>query len=192
MRPDFGHRGTRGLRILDFDSEVRPMHFNEWRPEGQITAIAWSWVGSDVVDVELLNFDLGNEYEMLRRFRKVYDEADIVTGHYIRKHDLPLLNDHYIRLGMGPLGPKLTSDTQADLTSVKSLGKSQDNLSVTFDLDASKHHMSGAEWRRANMLLDEGRKLTRKRVRDDVIQHKELRAMLVESGLLKTPRIWRP
>lgn len=185
-------RTRRPLRILDFDSEVRPMHYSEWRPEGQITAIAWSWVGEDDVAVELLDPELLNERVMLKRFRVAYDEADIVTGHYIRKHDLPLLNDHYIRLGMAPLGAKLTSDTQADLTSVKALGKSQDNLAVTFGLSSAKHHMTGADWRRANALTPTGERLTRKRVVDDVIQHKELRAELIERGLLKTPRMWRP
>lgn len=182
----------RPLRVLDFDSEVRPMHYSEWRPEGQITAIAWSWVGEKSVHVELLEQDGDNEIWMLKRFRAAYDAADMVTGHYIRKHDLPLLNDHYVRLGMKPLGPKLTQDTQADLVKVKSLGKSQENLAVTFGLSAEKHHMTGADWRKANTLSPEGAALAKKRVVDDVIQHKELRAALLERGLLKTPKEWRP
>jgi hypothetical protein len=31
-------------RALIFDTECRPMHYNEWRPESQMTAYAWKWV----------------------------------------------------------------------------------------------------------------------------------------------------
>lgn len=179
-------------RVLDFDTECRPMHYNEFRPESQITAIAWSWVGEGQVYVELLEPDASNEDEMLRRFRRAYSEADLVTGHYIRKHDLPLLNDHYVRLDMPTLGPKMTQDTQADLTTINALGKSQDNLAVTFGLENAKHHMTGADWRRANSLSYEGEELTKKRVVDDVRQHMELRVALLERGLLKPPRMWAP
>src|SRR4051812_23723135 len=92
---------TQKLRILDFDTECRPMHYNEWRPESQITAIAWSWIGKDKVHVRALDQDARNESDMLTDFLDAYDRADIVTGHYIRKHDLPLLNDHVMRLLAG-------------------------------------------------------------------------------------------
>jgi hypothetical protein len=180
------------LRILDFDSECRPMHYSEWRAESQITGIAWSWVGSDAVSCAVLEQDLSNEADMLAEFLEAYDAADIVTGHYIRKHDLPLLNDHCIHEDFGPLAAKLTSDTQQDMTRVKGLGKSQENLAVTFGLDAEKHHMTGAQWRVANTLSPEGQAGTRTRVVDDVLQHKALRAELIDRGLLKSPRLWRP
>ena len=188
MRYDVAAR----LRVLDFDTECRPMHYSEWRAESQITGIAWSWVGSDVVDCVVLEQDLSNESEMLSEFLAAYAAADIVTGHYIRKHDLPLLNDHVIHAGYPPLRPTLTSDTQQDMTRVKGLGKSQENLAVTFGLDAEKHHMTGAQWRVANTLTAVGQAGTRKRVVDDVLQHKQLRRELIRRGLLKSPRLWRP
>jgi hypothetical protein len=178
--------------VLDFDTECRPMHYNEFRPESQITAIAWSWVGSGHVYFDLLEPDGSNEQQMLERFRRAYLSADIVTGHYIRKHDLPLLNDHYVRLDMPTLDAKMVQDTQADMTKVLGLGKSQDNLADTFGLDRVKHHMSGARWRTANMLSEEGAEMTKKRVVDDVLQHIELRAAMLERGLLRTPRVWSP
>lgn len=178
--------------VLDFDTECRPMHYNEWRPESQITAIAWAWVGGGQVFVELLEPDGSNERDMLDRFRRAYLDADVVTGHYIRKHDLPLLNDHHIRLDLLPLTPKMVSDTQADMTSVLGLGKSQDNLADTFGLTHVKHHMSGMRWRTANMLSEEGAEMTKKRAVDDVLQHMELRATMLSRGLLKPPRMWSP
>lgn len=182
----------RPLRILDFDTECRPMHYNEWRPESQITAIAWSWVDTEFVASVGLSQNLANEKFMLELFLDVYDHADIVTGHYIRKHDLPLLNDHALRLLGRPISAKLTQDTQADMSSVKSLGKSQDNLSVTFGLTEEKHHMTGADWRAANSLTDEGHALARTRVVNDVKQHKALRRKLLDLGALGEPKLWYP
>lgn len=184
--------GKKALRILDFDSEVRPMHYSEWRPEGQITAIAWSWVGEDLVHAQVLDQNLSNELNMLGLFLMAYNQADIVTGHYIRKHDLPLLNEHAVRMGLPPIAAKLTQDTQADFTAIKSMGKSQDNLAVTFQLSESKHSMTGAEWREANKLTPEGQRLSMRRVMGDVRQHKAVRAELLHRGLLKAPRMWRP
>jgi hypothetical protein len=181
----------RPLRILDFDTECRPMHYSEWRPESQLTGIAWSWVGEDKVHCELLEQDLSNERALLERFLEVLDLADIVTGHYIRKHDLPLLVDHCARLEFALPKPILTQDTM-DLPSVKGLGKSQQNLSETFGLAAEKHSMSGSAWRVANALTPEGQAGTRTRVVSDVLQHKQLRAELLERGLLRAPRLWRP
>lgn len=180
------------LRVLDFDTECRPLHYSEFRDESQITAIAWSWVGEKKVHCEVLEQDLSNERAMFEAFLADLLSADVVTGHYIRRHDLPLISDHCIRFGLPPLRPLMTSDTQADLPRVKGLGKSQDNLSLTFGTGANKHHMAGAQWRAANMLDPTGRASARKRVVDDVIQHKELRAELIRRGLLRSPKVWHP
>lgn len=182
----------RRLRVLDFDTECRPMHYSEWRAESQITGIAWSWVGEDKVHCVVLQQNLANERDMLLEFLDAYNQADVVTGHYIRKHDMPLLNEHAIRLGLPPIKPVLTSDTQADMTKIKGLGKSQENLAVTLDLAADKHHMTGAQWRVANALTREGQAGTRKRVVDDVLQHKQLRQELLDRGWLKSPQMWCP
>lgn len=183
---------TKQHRILDFDSECRPMHYSEWRPESQITAIAWSWIGEDNVECVVLEQDLSNEKQMLLRFLEAYNQADIVTGHYLRKHDLPLVNDHCIRAGLPLLQAKLVSDTKDDFPKVKGLGLSQENLSTLLHLDAEKHSMIGSSWREANSLSPAGLDETWTRVVSDVRQHKELRAKLVEAGVLKTPRMWSP
>jgi DNA polymerase elongation subunit (family B) len=166
------------------------MHYSEWRPESQITAIAWSWVGEDTVHCVTLRQDLKNERAMHAQFLAAYALADVVTGHNIRRHDLPLLNDHAIRFGW-KLPRILTQDTM-EIGAVKGLGKSQDNLAVTLGLTAEKHHMAGADWREANALTPEGNAKTRKRVIDDVLQHKALREELIRRGALRPPRLWRP
>jgi hypothetical protein len=78
------------------------------------------------------------------------------------------------------------------LPAIKGLGKSQENLAVTFGVDAEKHHMTGAQWRVANALDPEGRASARKRVIDDVKQNKQLREFLISRDLLKVPQRWNP
>lgn len=183
---------SRPLSILSFDTECRPMHYSEWRREDQLTAIAWSWVGEDEVDSRVLKQNLKNERSMLADFLAVYRHADIVTGHYLTKHDLPLINDHCLRFGFDLLKPIRAQDTMRDLSVVKGLGKSQDNLSTTFGIAEEKHHMSGHDWRVANTLSPEGREDARTRVVNDVIQQKALRERLIQAGALQPPALWRP
>lgn len=182
----------RRLRILDFDSECRPMHYSEFRPESQITGIAWAWVGEDTIHCALLKPDLSNEREMLEQFLAELRQADIVTGHYIRRHDLPLLVDHAARLGLDFPSMLRVQDTKTDLKRFNGLGQSQENLAATFGLLEEKHHMTGALWRQANTLTKEGMAGTRKRVVDDVAQHIALREELINRGLLSPPRMWYP
>jgi hypothetical protein len=187
-------RSTRELRILDFDIENRPLsYWYDGKPTAEITAIAWSWEGEREVDYELLgaNGDFDPVF-LLERFCCVYDQADIVTGHYIRNHDLPIINGSLMEWGMEPLSPKLTSDTKNDLIRRDGLSMSQEALAAMYGLEAPKHHMTQQEWRDANRLLPDSFEKTRKRVVSDVIQHKQLRAALIEHGALKAPRIWRP
>jgi hypothetical protein len=180
--------------VLDFDIETRKVGFHtggRWNPDGcEPTAIAFSWVGSDDIYVKLLGVD--DPKEMLLFFKDHYDEADLVTGHYIRRFDLPILNGALIEHGMTPLGEKLSSDTKNDLVDFAGLSKSQENLSAMLSLAEDKYHMSDHNWRLSTRLTPEGIERARRRVMDDVKQHKQLRAALLEAGILKAPRVWRP
>lgn len=183
-------------RILDFDIENRPLSY--WipdRPTAEVTAIAWSWVGEDEVHVRTLLPPPHHEAsmaDMLLDFKDFYDRADMVTGHYIRRHDLPIINGALFDNGFELLGPKLTQDTKLDLIRFKDISASQENLAELYDLEHEKKHMSQVAWRQANQLTDEGIALTIERVTDDVRQHKALRAALIEDNALKAPTVWRP
>lgn len=198
MKPNFGKTTSRSLLVLDFDTECRPLHYSEWRPESQITAYAWSWLGDHVVASSVLEHrnDAGQfhrlERKLLLEFMEHFNDADMVTGHYLLRHDLPLLVDHCIRLGVPLPDSKLVSDTKVHMPSVRALGLSQDNLANLLRLDEKKHHMSGRQWAEANVLTNQGRELTRKRVADDVTQHKAIRAELQEMGVLGAAQVWRP
>lgn len=193
--------------ILDFDLENRPLSYLGMDfTTSEITAIGYGWADQEevaVVRLEAADMKDDRAYQsamiqLLETFRSAYDAADIITGHYIRNHDLPIINASLIELGRAPLKPKMTIDTKNDLVRWKGVSKSQESLGMMlahFDNRAnlaSKEHMSQDDWRRANRLTEEGVRETVRRVSGDVHQHKALRLALVEHGLLKSPRVWRP
>jgi hypothetical protein len=190
-------RKTRA-RVLDFDVECRPIAWygGDWVTK-QPTAIAWTFIGErGKVECAQIgeSFDARNvldeERAMLGRFVEAYDAADIVTGHFIRGFDLPLLCGALMRLGMPLLGAKLTHDTKGDMARGQGLSKSQENLGAMFELAHPKVGMNTSRWADGNMLLPEGLEATRKRVIGDVRQHVELRAAMMERGILGPPQPW--
>jgi DNA polymerase elongation subunit (family B) len=188
------------MRILDFDIEVRPMAFygGDWVTK-QPTAIAWKFVGErGATQVAVIgeSYDTRNvfaeEVEMLLAFREAYDAADIVTGHYIRGFDLPILNARMMRHGLPLLDSKHAQDTKGDLARGHGVSKSQENLSAMFELKHPKVPMNTTLWEEANALLPEGIAATRKRVVGDVRQHIELRETMLRRGYLSAPSVWTP
>lgn len=184
-------QSPRPYRILDFDTECRPLSYlGGDYTTGEVTAIAASWEGSKKMWSRLLGRD--DALDMLQGFVALYNQADVVTGHYVRKHDLPILNGALLEYGLPPLGRKMVSDTYSDLVSRKYLSASQENLAAMFGLSHRKEHMNQVQWREANRLTPKGLKETKRRVAGDVRQHKELRQRLIEVGALGPPRLWKP
>lgn len=179
------------MRVLDFDIENRPLSYlGPDYTTAEITAIAWSWADQKKIHCRALG---EVEYvDMLRAFVKAYDAAGMVTGHYIRRHDLPIINGAMLELGLPPLSPKLTSDTKLDLVKRQYLSASQESLAEMLGVEKNKYHMTQPKWREANRLTPKGIALTKRRVRDDVRQHRELRVKLLKAGALKPPSVWRP
>lgn len=183
----------RKLRILDLDIENAPLaYLGQDYTTCRITAIASCFVG----EPRTMRCWLLGKHDprvMLECFRTMYDKADLVTGHYIRNHDLPIISGAMVELGLPPLAEKLTCDTKNDLIRKGAAwSASQENLALMLGLSAPKVHMSNATWREANRLTPAGLKLTAQRAKGDVIQHMALRAALVKRGLLGPPRQWRP
>jgi hypothetical protein len=136
--------------------------------------------------------------DMLGKFHAAYKQADVVTGHYIRVHDLPIINGALREWMDTSLEPKDTVDTKLDLIRWSGFAKTQENLGLLMakfedgEHLASKEHMTQMDWRRANRLTLEGVEETKRRVVGDVKQHKELRAALHKHGMLKPGKVWRP
>lgn len=179
-------------RILDFDTENRPItYLGGDYVTADLTAIAWSWGDvPDDIEVRLVTEDPRSQRDMLEAFRAAYEQADIVTGHYIRGHDLPIVNGALVEHGLPTLTPKYASDTKLDLISTQRVSMSQESLAAMLDVPAAKFTMTQTRWRAANRLQPEGIALTRKRVVDDVVQHVLMRREMVRRGLLRAPKIW--
>lgn len=191
--------------ILSFDCETRPLSYTGWGNTDEITSIACSWYGSDNVEFYHLphGIDTDARYEaasrsMLLAFTEMYDKADMVSGHYVINFDLPKINGALIDNGLPPLGPKLVSDTKNHLIKFNGISKSQENLGLHLSKFNSgeylgrKEHVAQAQWRPVNRLTRDGIRDNKRRVVGDVLQHKQLRAALLASGMLKPPKIWRP
>lgn len=182
----------RHLKILDFDIENRPLsYWYDGRPTAEITAIASCWDG-DINTMHVCLLGEEEPLEILEHFVSRYNEADIVTGHFIRRHDLPIINGALMEYGLPLLGPKMTIDTKMDMFKKGDIPATQEYLGELFDLPAPKVHMSQYKWRQGNRLTPEGIKATKERASGDVYQHILLRNRMMELNLLKTPKTWRP
>jgi hypothetical protein len=190
----------RPIRILDFDIENRPLSY--WipdRPTAEITAIASCWTDDlSSMEVWLLTRDDDGPRDVMERLLVRYAEADMVTGHYIRKHDLPIMNGALYEMDMPLLGPKLTCDTKLDMFVKADVPATQEFLLDTLDVrdvygnPVRKYHMSQSDWREANRLTAAGVEKTRARVQSDVFGHIALRVAMLARGMLQAPRMWNP
>lgn len=190
--------GAGGRKVLDFDIENRPLSY--WvpdRPTAEITSIASAWVG-DHDSMEVLLLGELTLREILVYFVDRYNQADLVTGHYIRKHDLPIINGALYDLDLPLLQAKLTSDTKLDMFKKADIPATQEFLLETLDpqcplgLPLEKYHMTQRMWRDANRLTPEGLALTRRRVSTDVHAHIHMREAMLGRGWLRAPKVWSP
>ena len=182
---------ARPLRVLDFDIENRPLSYlGSDFTTAEVTAIAWAWTDhqEDVTVYLLGETDLS---EILHKFLTAYKQADMVTGHYIKGHDLPMINGALMECRMPPLPDKWVQDTKIDLMRSKGISLSQESLGAMFRLDHEKVTMNQSKWRAANRLTPEGLAEVRKRVVGDVRQHIALRQELLALGYLTPPTEWR-
>lgn len=179
------------LKILDFDIENRPLSYLGMDfTTADITVIAASFGPDEKVHVWALG--KSTTVQMLEGFRRMYDAADMVTGHYIRKHDLPIINGAMMEFGLPLLAPKLSSDTKIDCKRAGGISKSQESLGAMFGLASPKIGMNQDNWRRANRLQKDGIEFAIERCVGDVRQHQQLRLAMIEAGMLGPPRVWRP
>jgi hypothetical protein len=184
----------KAARVLDFDIENRPLNYGGGDfTFSEVTAIGAAFIGGAsacwLLDLSPYAIE-ASAVAMLKGFTAMWDTADIVVGHCIRKHDLPILNGAMTEHGLPPLSPKLAHDTYYDLKTMKGVGKSQENLAAMLGVPSPKVGMSQAAWRAANRGLAADK--VQKRVMGDVIQNIEMRKALIERGMLKPPRMWRP
>ncbi len=182
----------RPLRALIFDIENRPLSYWYDRPTAEVTVVSYKWMGQKGTKV-LLQDSTTPLAQVLRFFRTVYDKAEVVIGHNIRRHDLPILHGAYIEQGLPGLAPKLTIDTLRDMTSYKDIPKSLEYLAEMLGAPYEKFHMTQHSWRQANRLEPKGLKLARERCAVDVQVTEWVYKEMLSRGLITKPaRMWKP
>lgn len=177
-------------RVLAFDIENKPISYNGEFPTAHITAIAACWADNP----DFMHYwpvAWSNYRQALEAFRRLYDEADLVIGHYIRRHDLPIINGRMMTGGLAPLGDKLTSDTKLDWLKKSSVSASLENMLKYYGIEHTKAHVSVAEWESINEGDPRGLALLKARCTGDVAAQVALHKRLVELGHLSAPKIWR-
>lgn len=189
-------------RAVCFDLENRPLaYWYDGQTTSEVTAFGWKW--DDRRAVHTLMLRPGGKFEAddgglieyrdaYRLFVDVLLGADLVYGHNIRRHDLPMLQGQLLRLGLPPLERLSTSDTCRDYPRRKDMSVSLENLAALYGLPEPKLRMAQADWEAANRLDDDGVEKARARVVSDVRLQAALRATLLERGLLGEPKVWRP
>lgn len=176
--------------ILDFDVEARPLSwYGGDFVSKEVTAIAARWIGDPKSKTMVWLLHQTPVDQMFDEFADMYDYADIVTGHFIRGFDLPLINAALVELNLGRLPDKLTQDTKLDLVKRHGMSGSLENLASDFGL-RGKVDMTQADWRAANRGTAAGVARVRERVVEDVDLHIRLREVLLDQGLLRPPVKW--
>lgn len=189
-------------RLLCFDLENRPLaYWYDGETTSEITAFGWKWSDERQVHTMLLRPDgsfvneTGGCLDAAAAYASFVDaleEAALVFGHNIRRHDLPMLNAGLLRRQLSPLRPLLTSDTCRDLPKRGGLSYSLENLVEMYGIEGKKYGMSQPAWEQANRLTPGGIALARRRVSSDVVLQERLHAKLQALGLLKPPKVWAP
>ena len=185
---------TQPERILDFDCETLAAGFADpdWVPQ-KITCVAWSWIGSDDVQVSACGpmgfFKPDLRRAMLKPFLADLREATMVTGHNLLRFDLPVLNAECLRLGLDPLGPMLVQDT-IRVVKTKGFKKGQDNLGALLGTAEQKLALSWQDWEDAYEADDWP--TVKERAMGDVRAHKQVREKMLVRGWLRPRTVWRP
>jgi hypothetical protein len=185
-------------RVLDFDMECRPLSWygGDWvTKEPTAFAAAYTDAPKDMFTWSLKHSDTDEGFsdqleQLFGMFVELTCDDVIVTGHWIRGFDLPLMNNTALRSDCTPLDRIMTHDTKSDLVKLGGLSKSQENLGSMLDLEHKKVSMSTGKWESANRLTTDGIAQSMERVTGDVRMHIVMRQELLVRGLLGPPKAW--
>jgi len=183
------------LKILHLDCEALSAGY----PTGtynkvpqKMTAIAWSWGGDDNIEVISCGkkgiFDEEIRAKMIKKFLPILEEANILSGHYLRGFDMPLFVEECHRLNLPMPSAKLVLDTMDLPKGV--MKKGLDNLAIIYELPAEKMEMNWAQWYKAygNPTWDE----IEQRVASDVLLQKYVLFEQQKRKIQKPPKKWSP
>lgn len=174
-------------RGLCFDIENKPGTFGPGDyTHPKVTAIGCAFLDDDEVLAWCLDRDdLAGMRQGAEEFRIIWNSADFVVGHNIRRHDRKILDGLYTALELPLLAPRRMVDTYLDQPKMAGMSRSLENLAARWGCPIQKMGLSEYDWERAYDGVDEGVELMRRRVTSDVQINIWLFHELVERGLLR-------
>lgn len=182
-------RTVRSYRGLAFDIENKPGTYGPADyTHPKVTAVGcmfldesvcWAWCFNRKSEV--------NMHDGAELFRDIWDEADFVLGHNIRRHDRKILDGFYTALGLPLLSQKKMVDTYLDMPKMEGLSRSLENLADRWGCPERKIHLTEHDWEQAYDGVPEYVALMRQRVTSDVRINVWLYEELKRRGLLN----WR-
>lgn len=179
-------RTIRKLRGLAYDVENAPSTYGGGDyVHPKLTAIGWQYL--DATRPYSVVFDRRNPARMreqAEKFRRVWEDADFVLGHNIRRHDQKLLDGFYASLDLPLLSRKRQVDTYCDQPKMQGFSRSLENLAARWGCPEEKLRLSEYDWQRAYDGVPEGLALMRERVESDVRISIWLWQELKERGLM--------
>ncbi len=179
---------VRPLRGLAFDIENAPGTYGPGDyTHPKVTALAAQFLDEDEVYAWSWNrrARVGMR-DIAERFRALWDAADFVLGHNIRRHDRKILDGFYTDLELPLLSQKRMVDTYLDMPKMQGLSRSLENLAARWDCPIRKMSLSEYDWQLAYDGVPEGLALMRERCKSDVQINVWLYSELIRRGLLKT------
>lgn len=160
-------RSQRGLAV---DVENKPGTYGPGDfTHAKVTAICAQWLDADEGMAWCL--DRSDPDAMVRaaeEVRGMWERADFVLGHNIRRHDIPLLDGLYVSLGLPLLPRRRVVDLYRDQPRIKGLSRSLENLASRWGCPIPKLHLSEHDWEQAYDGIPEAVSLMRRRVVTDV------------------------
>ena len=180
-------RTVRSLRGLAFDIENKPGTYGPGDyTHPKVTALGCAYVGEDEVWSWCFHRDKPRTMvAYCEEFRKLWDGADFVLGHNIRRHDRKILDGLYTALGLPLLSQRKMVDTYLDMPKMAGLSRSLENLADRWGCPIQKLHLSEFDWERAYDGVAVGVDKMRERVTTDVQISVWLYGELTRRGLLK-------
>lgn len=165
-------------RVLDFDTENVPgFYWYDDKTTDFLHTVAWCWVDNPKLVEYLTTYwdpKRGLVMQDLGPFLAALSQADAVTGHNIKRHDIPLTNGHALRYGLKPIAWPAPLDTLQMFPKTGGISKSQENLAALYDLAEQKMRVPLPVWERASRGEPAASKIVVDRCISDVRGHAEL------------------
>lgn len=179
------------LRLLDglvVDVENKPGTYGPGDyTHPKLTAVGWCSIERESDETTgrcLVRTDVDGMRAIAEELRVVWDAADFVVGHNMRRHDRKLLDGWFYALDLPLLSRKRIVDTYLDQPKLAGLSRSLENLTSRWGCPILKPHLEEHVWEAAYDGVAWAVDVMERRVRADVAINRWLYWQLVDRDLV--------